>query len=107
MPFLFTSLEKNLKLIEESLGITASYRGDRIFLKGDDDRVRTAEKLIMDLRDISFQGYTLRPEDIRFAVRAVITSYSIHYTKLYETCRENFHRTALMRSPLPYATQMR
>ena len=83
MPFLFTSLEKNLKLIEESLGITASYRGDRIFLKGDDDRVRTAEKLIMDLRDISFQGYTLRPEDIRFAVRAIADGETVSLKDLF------------------------
>ncbi len=83
MPFLFTSLEKNLKLIEESLGITASYRGDRIFLKGDDDRVRTAEKLIMDLRDISFQGYTLRPEDIRFAVRAIADGEAVSLKELF------------------------
>jgi len=83
LPFLFTSLEKNLKLIEESLGITASYRGDRIFLKGDDDRVRTAEKLIMDLRDISFQGYTLRPEDIRFAVRAIADGETVSLKDLF------------------------
>lgn len=83
MPFLFTSLEKNLKLIEESLGITASYRGDRIFLKGDDDRVRTAEKLIMDLRDISFQGYTLKPEDIRFAVRAIADGETVSLKDLF------------------------
>jgi len=83
LPFLFTSLEKNLKLIEESLGITASYRGDRIFLKGDDDRVRIAEKLIMDLRDISFQGYTLRPEDIRFAVRAIADGDAVSLKELF------------------------
>ncbi|NJD56916.1 MAG: PhoH family protein [Nitrospirae bacterium] len=83
--FLFTALEKNLKLIEESLGISASYRGDRIFLKGDDDRVRTAEKLIRDLRDISGQGYMLRPEDIRFAVTAIAEGEAISLKELFTT----------------------
>ncbi|HYQ47565.1 MAG TPA: PhoH family protein [Thermodesulfovibrionales bacterium] len=83
--FLFTTIEKNLKLIEESLGISASYRGDKVFLKGDDERVRTAEKLIRDLRDISCQGYTLRPEDIRFAVTAIAEGEAVSLKELFTT----------------------
>ncbi|MBI5074573.1 MAG: PhoH family protein [Nitrospirae bacterium] len=83
LPFLFTSLEKNLKLIEESLGISASYRGNRIFLKGPEQQVRIAESLIHDLRQLSMQGYSLRPEDIRFAVRALSEGNGMSLKELF------------------------
>jgi phosphate starvation-inducible PhoH-like protein len=70
-PLLFSSLEKNLMLIEKTLGITASFRGNRIFLKGDDQKIKTAEGLIKDLRDLNTSGYNLKPEDIRYAIRAI------------------------------------
>ncbi|MBI5634248.1 MAG: PhoH family protein [Nitrospirae bacterium] len=83
LPFLFTSLEKNLKLIEEALGISASYRGNRILLKGADAQVRAAEALIHDLRELSQQGYSLRPEDIRFAVRALSEGEGMSLKELF------------------------
>lgn len=58
-------------MIEETLGISASTRGNKIFLKGDDRTIKTAEKLINDLRFISSEGYNLKPEDIRYAVRSI------------------------------------
>ena len=70
-PLLFGSLEKNLMLIEKTLGIAASFRGNRIFLKGDDRKIKTAEGLIKDLRGLNTSGYNLKPEDIRYAIRAI------------------------------------
>lgn len=58
-------------LIEETLGITASFRGNKVFLKGDDQKIKTAETLIKDLRDLAASGYNLKPEDIRYAIRAI------------------------------------
>ena len=58
-------------LIEETLGISASFRGNKVFLKGDDKKIKTAEKLIKDLRDLAASGYHLKPEDIRYAIRAI------------------------------------
>jgi phosphate starvation-inducible PhoH-like protein len=58
-------------LIEKTLGIAASFRGNRIFLKGDDQKVKTAEALIHDLHDLAASGYNLKPEDIRYAIRAI------------------------------------
>jgi len=70
-PLLFCSLEKNLMLIEKALGIAASFRGNRIFLEGDDQKIKTAEGLIKDLRDLTLSGYNLKPEDIRYAITAM------------------------------------
>ncbi|MDH4231256.1 MAG: PhoH family protein [Nitrospirota bacterium] len=58
-------------LIEETLGIAASFRGNKVLLKGDDKKIRTAEGLIKDLRDLTAAGYNLRPEDIRYAIRSI------------------------------------
>jgi phosphate starvation-inducible protein PhoH and related proteins len=58
-------------LIEKTLGIAASFRGNRIFLEGDDQKIKTAEVLIKDLRDLAASGYNLKPEDIRYAIRAI------------------------------------
>ncbi|NWF97452.1 MAG: PhoH family protein [Nitrospirae bacterium] len=68
---LYGRLDKNLKIIEETLGIIASQRGNKIFLQGEPDAVEKAEKIINDLRKISHEGYFLNPEDIRFAIKSV------------------------------------
>ncbi|MCG2720803.1 MAG: PhoH family protein [Thermodesulfovibrionales bacterium] len=70
---LYGKIDKNLKAIEEALGIVASQRGDKIFLRGDEKPVEKAEKLLRDIRLISSEGYNLTPDDIRFALRSTAT----------------------------------
>ncbi len=67
---LFGRLDRNLKVIEETLGITASQRGNKIFLQGDEKSVEKASKIIEDIRSINTEGYNLNPEDIRYALRS-------------------------------------
>jgi len=50
--------------------VTASQRGNKIFLQGDDKAVEKAEKVLQDIRSISAEGYNLNPEDIRYALRS-------------------------------------
>ncbi len=52
-------------------------------MKGAGQQVRTAENLIHDLRELSSQGYSLRPEDIRFAVRAMSDGNSMSLKELF------------------------
>ncbi len=63
-------LDKNLKIIEESFGIVASQRGNKIFLQGADKSVALAERIIQDIRSISSKGYNLNPDDLRYALRS-------------------------------------
>jgi phosphate starvation-inducible PhoH-like protein len=70
-PALFDNLEKNLRLIEENVGIKASSRGNRIFLKGDEKKVKLAEKMVRDLRYVTSEFRGLSSEDIRYALRSV------------------------------------
>jgi len=57
--------------MEETLGIDASIRGNKIFLNGDKESVARAEKFIKDLYSINSDGYTINPEDLRHILRAV------------------------------------
>lgn len=52
-------------------------------MKGEREQVRTAENLIHDLRELSLQGYSLRPEDIRFAVRAMSEGENMSLKELF------------------------
>lgn len=76
-------MEKSLQIIEEALGITASSRGNKIFLKGDESTVRAAERLIQDLRYISSAGYNLKPEDIRYAISSISEGCDISLRDLF------------------------
>jgi phosphate starvation-inducible protein PhoH and related proteins len=82
-PSLFSTLEKNLKLLEETLNIRASSRGNKIFLKGEDRQVKAAERLINDLRQITAEVPNLDPEDIRYAVQSIAEGDEVSLKELF------------------------
>jgi phosphate starvation-inducible PhoH-like protein len=82
-PSLFRSLEKSLMFIEENLNVKASSRGNKIFLKGEEGRIRTAEKLIRDLRYVTSQVPSLNPEDIRYAIKSVAEGSRVSLKELF------------------------
>lgn len=45
-----------------------SARGNKIIIKGEEDSARKAKRLIEELREISSEGYSIKPEDIRYAI---------------------------------------
>ncbi len=69
--FSYSGIEKSFKLIEDKLGVIISTRGNRLFIKGPEEAARKAERLVEEIKEINEQGYVLKPEDIRFAIRAV------------------------------------
>jgi len=68
---LYGGLDKSLKILEDLLGIEASTRGNKIFIQGEEGPVNKAEKLIRELKAISSEGYSIRPEDVRYALKAI------------------------------------
>lgn len=68
--FLSGRMQSNLKLIEESLGILISSRGDKVIVQGEQDKVEQAERLINELRELSLSGHSIRPEDIKHILTA-------------------------------------
>jgi phosphate starvation-inducible PhoH-like protein len=57
-------------VLEETLSITASHRGNKILLRGNDTSLEKAERIIQDIRSISSDGYDINPEDIRYALKS-------------------------------------
>jgi phosphate starvation-inducible PhoH-like protein len=87
-----------LKVIEETLGIVASYRGNKIFLQGDERSVERAEKLIEDIRAISSKGYILNPEEMRYAIRSITED---EYTSLRDLFLNNIPVSSKKRFVIP------
>jgi phosphate starvation-inducible PhoH-like protein len=68
---IYGRLDSTLKVMEEALGIEASIRGNKVFLHGDKKSVNKAEKFIKEFYSINSDGYTISPDDIKFALRAI------------------------------------
>ncbi|HBG92374.1 MAG TPA: hypothetical protein DDX12_02740 [Nitrospiraceae bacterium] len=83
LTFLYSGFDKNLKLIEEAFNITASFRGNKIFIQGEPGPAAKAEKLINELRSISEDGYLLKPEDIGYAVRSAAAGHETSLKDLF------------------------
>lgn len=66
-----SGLQESFKMIEESYGVLISNRGDKIIVKGENFQVHKTEKLIHEMLDIAARGFSLKPEDIRYALGAV------------------------------------
>ncbi|MBM4145909.1 MAG: PhoH family protein [Nitrospira sp.] len=96
---LFGRLDKNLRVIEETLGIVASQRGNKIFLQGNDKAVEKAERVIHDIRSISSEGYNLNPEDIRYAIRS--TTNEDEYTSVKDLFMNNIPVSSKKRFIIP------
>ncbi|HDH05100.1 MAG TPA: PhoH family protein [Nitrospirae bacterium] len=61
--------------MEDVLGIEASIRGSKVFLRGEEGAVSKAEKFIKDLQSINSNGYVISTEDIRYVLKAVDDTY--------------------------------
>ena len=65
LPYLAPDLEQSLRLIERTLGISASYRGNKVMFQGAQSLVDQAIDLLKDLRDVRSEGYNVAPDDLR------------------------------------------
>ena len=82
-PSLYNGLEKSLRAIEESLDIKVSSRGNKIFLRGEEKKIRTAERLIRELLQVSHDAPALTPDDIRSAIRSAPAVDDISLKELF------------------------
>ena len=92
------SLQPAFGTMEEELGVLISFRGDRLFIQGDEGSVKRAEKIIEELRSINRQGYAIRPEDVR---QAVLTQAGEEAPSLQELYTSNIEVSAKKRPVIP------
>ncbi|HLE40055.1 MAG TPA: PhoH family protein [Nitrospirota bacterium] len=70
LPSLFGDLDKNLRLIENTYGVTVSARGNKVQIDGEEKSVATVERLIRQLSDMLAEGIILQKEDVHAAIHA-------------------------------------
>ncbi|MBF0456276.1 MAG: PhoH family protein [Nitrospirae bacterium] len=61
-------LSQSLKAVEDSLGIAISVRGNKVILEGQDEKVKIAKKMILDIYDHKKGGKIVRTDDIKNAI---------------------------------------
>lgn len=66
---LYGELDKNLRYIEKASGVDIKARGDRISIEGEEPAVLAVEKVIADLAGLVRDGYALKLEDVKLAMR--------------------------------------
>ncbi len=70
-------MPRNLKLIEQALGVAASTRGNKLILQGEELSVERARKFITELREARRNGFRLSQEDIRMALKSAASEEDI------------------------------
>ncbi|MFN3739152.1 MAG: PhoH family protein [Thermodesulfovibrionales bacterium] len=66
--YLHSVFGKNIQAIEDTLDVIISARGNKIIIKGEEESCHKARKIIEELKEISSEGYSIKPEDIRYAI---------------------------------------
>lgn len=66
---LYGELDKNLRYIEKASGVDIKARGNRISIEGEEPAVLAVEKVIADLAGLVKDGYPLKLEDVKLAMR--------------------------------------
>jgi len=61
-------LDKNLKKLEQRLGISLSVRGDSLLIGGKEERVKFAKHYFDKMRELEEKGYNLKEEDFSIAL---------------------------------------
>ncbi|MDI6729393.1 MAG: PhoH family protein [Thermodesulfovibrionales bacterium] len=83
-PFLHGGIDKTLKVIENSLGVAISVRGNKLLIQGNDGNVERAEKVIQEIREVNKNGYILKPEDISYAIKSLSEGKDVSVRDLFK-----------------------
>lgn len=72
---LFGNFDENVKMIEDSLKVDIIARGNKVKIKGDEERVKLAEKLINNLIGMLQKGEQLDAQSISYAIGLVVAGH--------------------------------
>ena len=61
-------LDKNVKKLEQRLGVTLTVRGDNILIDGPEDKVTFAKHYFDQLRQLEGDGHPVKAEDFHIAL---------------------------------------
>ncbi|HOO13486.1 MAG TPA: PhoH family protein, partial [Bacillota bacterium] len=72
---LFGNFDENVKMIEDSLEVDIIARGNEVKIKGDEERVKLAERLINNLIGMLQKGEQLDAQSISYAIGLVVAGH--------------------------------
>ena len=72
---LFGNFDENVKMIEDSLKVDIIARGNEVKIKGDEERVKLAERLINNLIGMLQKGEQLDAQSISYAIGLVVAGH--------------------------------
>ena len=75
--------DENLKLLENRLNVRISARGNRLNIKGDALNLQQAEKIIKEFAHLLEEGYSIKHEDFKVALRLVSDNKDISIAQYF------------------------
>ncbi len=84
LPVLFGDLDNHLRLIERSMGVVLSARGNSIQIEGEEPTVTAAARLIRQLEHLLSEGIISRKDDVEHAIRTYIADPAAPLKELFQ-----------------------
>lgn len=64
-------LERVMKAVEETLGVSVSARGGKVMVQGEEQLVTRATTIINEVRELRLKGLTVSPDDLRVILKSI------------------------------------
>lgn len=84
LPLLYGDLDRNLKLIESSYGVSISARGNKLIIEGREEGVAAAEHLISQLSEMLSEGVISQKEGVSAAINAFASNPSVALRDIFQ-----------------------
>ena len=85
---LFGTRDQNLRILEQSLGITANLSPTCLEIEGSEDQVRRADEIIVDYLALLSEGHRFSNGDVRDFLRVATADPQISFKGLVESSRQ-------------------
>ncbi len=85
---LFGTRDENLRLLENSLGVTANLSAETLEIEGDENRVRWADDIIADYLKLLSEGHRFTNGDMHNFLRVAVSDQAISFKGLVENSRQ-------------------
>ena len=83
LPAFYGSHDANLKLMEELFDVRVVARGDELSVEGAAEAVEKIENLIADINEMAEGGFSLKHEDVTFAINSVKREPKVSVKKVF------------------------
>ncbi len=73
----------NFKALERELGVKADLRGNQLFLRGESHLLELAQRVMVELYDLTRKGYPVFPPDVGYAVKILASSHKASLKEIF------------------------